>query len=60
LITLIDGQRLTSSLIISIQNFFPLSDCKIDDDDLINKNKLNKKAATSIALLDVRGFAHKN
>ncbi|CAG8726376.1 405_t:CDS:1, partial [Funneliformis caledonium] len=45
------GQRLTSFLITSAQNSFSLSDCKIVGDELIEKNKLNKKAATSIAYL---------
>ena len=60
LIIFTTGQRLTSSLITSAQNSFPLSDCKMVGGEPIEKNKSNKKAATSTARLDVSGFAHEN
>jgi len=47
-------------LIISAQNSFPLSDYKIVKEEPIEKNKLNKKATTSTAHLDVSGFTYKN
>ena len=56
----IDGQRSTSSLITLAQNSFPLSDCKIVGEEPIEKNKSNKKAATSTARLEVSGFAYEN
>ena len=56
----IDGRRSTSSLITSAQNSFPLSDCKIVGGESIERNKSNKKAATSTACLEVSGFAHEN
>ena len=56
----IDGQRSTSSLITAAQNSFPLSDCKIDGKEPREKNNSNKKAATSIARLEVRSLAHEN
>jgi hypothetical protein len=45
---------------MSAQNFFLLSNCKIIGEELIEKNKSNKKVITSTAHLKVRGFAQKN
>src|SRR3954452_14934858 len=56
LIIFTDGQRLISSLITLAQNSFPLSDCKIVGGEPIERNKLNKKAVTSTACLEVSGF----
>jgi hypothetical protein len=60
LIIFTEGQRSTSSLITAAQNSFPLSDCKMAGEEPIEKNKSNKKAATSTARLEVSGFAYEN
>ncbi len=60
MIIFIDGQKLTSSLITSAQNSFSLSDCKLVEEELIKKNKSNKKATTSTVCLEVSDFVQEN